>query len=107
MKSEGSLPDNGNCPAGCFFVNKAFWNMVPKVLHDVGKGGDHAVRGEKGNGMTCGEGGSQFARSFQNRLPLKQACLPRGSQKRRPCQSRLLFLAFIVSQQNKPPAMPV
>ncbi len=57
--------------------------------------------------MTFWEKGNQYARSHLTRLPLKQACLPRGSQKRRPCQSRLLFLAFIVSQQNKPPAMPV
>ena len=30
-----------------FFVNKAFWNMVPKVWHDIGERGSHAKRWEK------------------------------------------------------------
>ena len=55
-----------------FFVNKAFWNMVPKVWHDFGKGGGHAGRGKTGKWHDFGEKGNQYARSHLTRLPLKE-----------------------------------
>ena len=44
-------------PGRLFFVNKAFWNMVPKVWHDFGKEGSHAGRGKTGKWHDFGEGG--------------------------------------------------
>ena len=74
------------------------------VWHDCGKGGGHAGAGKRGIGMTFGreavmpkEGKRGYGMTFGEK----------GNQYARSHLTRLLFLAFIVSQQNKPPAMPV
>ena len=90
---EAVMPGEGKQGNGMTLGREAVMPGEGKQGNGMTFGRKAVMPGEEkqGNGMTFGEKGNQYARSFPNRLPLKQACLPRGSQKRRPRRSRLLL----------------